>query len=71
MTNFRFLKWCRDAVSRIVLPQDRITVEQELMGHLEDGYEYFRKQGFTPDDAEMLTLDSMIPRGRKTESDHS
>lgn len=59
MTNFRFLKWCRDAVSRIVLPQDRITVEQELMGHLEDRYEYFREQGFTPDNAEMLTLDSM------------
>ena len=59
MTNFRFLKWCRDAVSRIVLPRDRIMVEQELMGHLEDRYDYFREQGFTPDDAEMLSLDSM------------
>lgn len=59
MTNFRFFKWCRDAVSRIVLPQDRTPVEMELMGHLEDRYDYFRSMGYSPDDAEMLSLDSM------------
>ena len=59
MAKFRFLKWCRDAVSRIVLPGDRTPVEQELMGHLEDRYEYFRQQGYSTDDAEMLSLDSM------------
>ena len=59
MPNFRFLKWCREAVSRIVLPGDRTPVEQELMGHLEDRYEYFREQGYNTDDAEMLSLDSM------------
>ena len=59
MTNFRFFKWCRDAVSRIVLPRDRIMVEQELMSHLEDRYEYFRQQGYDAGDAEMLSLDSM------------
>lgn len=59
MANFRFLKWCRQAVSRIVLMQDRITVEQELMGHLEDRYDYFTQQGYSADDAEMLSLDSM------------
>lgn len=59
MTNFRFLKWCRDAVSRIVLMQDRITVERELMGHMEDRYDGLVRQGHTSDDAEMLTLTSM------------
>lgn len=59
MTNFRFLKWCRDAVSRIVLMQDRITVEQELMGHMEDRYDSLTRQGHSSETAEMLTLASM------------
>lgn len=59
MAKFRFFKWCRAAVSRIVLPQDRTPVEIELMGHLEDRYDYFRSLGYSVDDAEVLSLDSM------------
>ena len=59
MANFRFMKWCREAVSRIVLPRDRTPVEQELMGHLEDRYDYFRQLGYSPEDAELRALDSM------------
>lgn len=59
MVSFRFVKWCRTAVSRIVLPRDRTGVERELMDHLEDQYEYFRQLGYGKDDAEILSLDAM------------
>ena len=59
MTNFRFLKWCRDAVSRIVLPQDRVAVEVELMGHMEDRYDSLIRSGHSDETAQMLTLESM------------
>lgn len=59
MTNFRFFKWCREAVSRIVLPRDRVAVELELMGHMEDRYESLIRAGHSEEDAQMLTLEAM------------
>ena len=59
MAKFRFFKWCRDAVSRIVLPEDRVSVEVELMDHLQDRYDYYKKLGYSEEDAEILSLNSM------------
>lgn len=59
MAKFRFFKWCRDAVSQIVLPEDRVSVEVELMDHLQDRYDYYKKLGYSEDDAEILSLNSM------------
>lgn len=59
MTNFRFQNWCRRAVSRIVLVQDRITVGRELYNHMEDQYEACLDRGSTPAEAERQALDSM------------
>ena len=59
MAKFRFFKWCRAAVSRIVLPQDRVAVEMELMDHLQDRFDHFRQLGYSEEDAELLSLDSM------------
>lgn len=59
MINFRFFKWCREAVSQIVLPQDRVAVELELMGHLEDRYDSLIQSGYSEEDAQLLTLESM------------
>lgn len=59
MVNLRFQKWCRDAVSRIVLIPDRITVGQELYDHMEDQYENHLEQGCTPQDAEAAAISSM------------
>lgn len=59
MVNLRFQKWCREAVSRIVLVPDRITVGQELYDHMEDQYQNHLEQGHTPQEAETATLSSM------------
>lgn len=59
MVNLRFQKWCRDAVSRIVLIPDRITVGQELYDHLEDQYQSHLERGCTPQEAENAAVSSM------------
>ena len=59
MVHFRFQAWCRQAVSRIVYIQDRITVERELNHHMEDRYDDMISQGYSHDEAEKLTLEAM------------
>lgn len=59
MVHFRFQAWCRQATSRIVYVQDRITVERELNHHMEDRYEDMVDQGYSHEEAERLTLEAM------------
>ena len=59
MKNLYFEQWCRKAVSRIVLVNDRITAGRELMGHIEERCQDFLEQGFDLEDAERKTLEAM------------
>lgn len=59
MRNLRFQVWVRQAVSRIVLTQDRIRVGRELMDHMEDRYQNYLDQGTHPREAEALTISTM------------
>lgn len=59
MKNLIFERWCRKAVSRIVLVNDRIAAGRELMGHIEERCQDFLEQGFDLEDAEQKTLEAM------------
>lgn len=59
MKHLRFQNWVRQAVSRIVLTQDRITAGRELMDHMEDRYQHYLDRGAAPADAECQAIASM------------
>lgn len=59
MANREFIYWCRDAISGIRYWKDRNKVYTELYEHLEDRYESFLAKGFSPEEAEKKTLETM------------
>lgn len=63
MGNLKFEVWCRKAVSRIVLPKDRVIAGRELMNHMEDRYQDFLEQGLPREEAERRTIEAMGEAG--------
>ena len=59
MVKLRFQAWYRRAVSKIIYIPDRIAAEQELKDHMEDCYEQLLAQGFSPEEAELRTVEAM------------
>lgn len=59
MIRLKFEPWVRRAVSRIILPQDRITAGRELMDHMEDHYQNLVEAELPPEFAAEQTLAAM------------
>ena len=59
MIRLKFEPWVRRAVSRIILPQDRITAERELMDHMEDRYQSLLDADVPKDAAVHRTIAAM------------
>ena len=59
MENKKFTQWCLDATKLIRYKPDRVTVQNELMMHLEDAYETNILNGLSPVEAEKKALASM------------
>lgn len=59
MIRVKFEPWIRKAVSRIVLPQDRIAAGRELMDHMEDHYQELLGSDISPKTAGELTVKAM------------
>ena len=59
MNRMRFEPWVRRAVSKIVLPQDRIAAGRELLDHMEDHYDALTDSGVAPDTAAEQTIAAM------------
>lgn len=57
MVNFE--DWCYHAVAEIRFKPDREAVFQELKAHLEDHYDEFLAQGYTPEKAQRLAMEAM------------
>lgn len=57
MVNFD--DWCYHAVAEIRFKPDREAVFQELKAHLEDHYDDFLSQGYTPEKAQRLAMEAM------------
>lgn len=52
-------QWCNDVVSYIRFKPDRPAVKQELMEHMQDKYDGYIEEGFTPSEAEQKTIREM------------
>lgn len=67
MMRLKFETWVRRAVSRIVLPQDRITAGRELMDHMEDHYQDLLECNVEPETAAERTIAAMGDAGTVAE----
>lgn len=59
MIRIKFEPWVRRAISRILLPQDRIDAERELMNHMEDRYHDLVGDSVAPEQAVRQTIAAM------------